>query len=161
MKKRIYTLIIMAFVVLYTQAQGVYVARTFCENIRLYTLTNNAEYRDSIENLCSQNIQIRIANVLALILAPRYRYPLSTSYELNSYLLFLMHAKRDSIHVEFCDFENVDESLIMDTSDRKASGVEFVTYRVKISGSLCLETRDLMVIRKGKIAKISQFGKFN
>lgn len=160
MKNFIYTLIIMAFSALNTQAQGINVARTFCENLRLYTLTNRIEYRDSIENLCSPKL-MRFANAVALILAPHYNYPRTASYELNTYLILLMHAHEDSIYVEFCDFEEVDERLIVDTSLQLPSEVEYVTYRVKTRGSLYFETQDLMIIRKGKITGITQFHNSN
>ena len=160
MKKYIYTLIIMSLMVLNIQAQGINVARTFCENIRLYTLTHAEEYRDSIENLCHLQKRARIANALALTLAPRYNYPRNTSYMMDTYLNLLLHASKDSIHVEFCDFEKIDERIV-DTYRQQPSDVEYITYRLKLSGSLYFETQDLMVIREGKIVLITQFQKFN
>lgn len=161
MKKYIYTIIIMSLMVLNIQAQGINVARTFCENIRLYTLTNAEEYRDSIENLFDPQKRARIANALALTLAPRYNYPRNTSYLMDTYLNLLLHASKDSIHVEFYDFEKIDERQIVDTSRQQPSDVEYITYRLKLSGSLYFETQDLMVIREGKISLITQFQKFN
>lgn len=161
MKMYIYTIIIMSLMVLNIQAQGINVARTFCENIRLYTLTNAEEYRDSIENLCHPKKRARIANALALTLAPRYNFPLNTSYSIDTYLNLLSRASEDSIHVEFCDFEKIDERPIVNTSRLQPSDVEYISYRLKISGSLYFETQDLIVIRDGKISLITQFQKFN
>ena len=162
MKKCIFSLIVMAFMAMKMHAQGIDVARSICEDIRLYMLTDNPEYRDSINSLCSQKVGTRIANALALMLAPRYNYPTTiASYKLDTYLNIIEHASRDSIRVEFCDFERVDDNLILAADSHRPSGAEYITCRVKVSGPLNFETKDLIIIREGKITLITQYRNSN
>jgi len=155
MKKTLFLLLVF-FVTLEAQAQALAIAKEFGNNLRKFALTDSIEYRDKVENLFNSNKGARIADELVFVLVSHSVYPHHNSYELDTYLNLI---EKDSLDIEFSDFIEIENSLIeSDTkTNEQKSRAEYVSCRLKVRGTVSLDTRDLIIIRNGRITKIDKY----
>ena len=152
--RKLYCFLLMVFITVNLQAQGLNIAKEFGDNLRMYVLTDSIDYREKIENLFNLRSS-RIADDFMMALADHYGYPKQKSYMLHTYLnLIEKTIEKDKLSIEFSDFNNENESIV---SNRHKSQVEVVSCRLKIIGSLSLDTKVLIIIRDGKITKTMKF----
>ena len=136
------------------QAQVLTVAKEFGDNLRLFALTDSDEYREKVEDLFSSGA--RITDELVFALVSRSNYPKEKSYHFETYLNLI---EKDSLDIKLIDFIIIENSLIEgDTkTNEQKSRAEYVSCRLKVRGSVSLDTRELIIFRNGRITKIGKY----
>lgn len=145
-------------------AQGLKTAQVYGENLKQWTITENYRYRTNVEEICDGKKSTRIADDIAMNLARRNGVPQNVSYQLDSYLNWIEKAMLNGLKIEFSDYDEVDRNIIegstaQETKYAREGDKEYVSCRVKVSGSLSFDVYDLICMRDGKITKVSRFEK--
>jgi hypothetical protein len=120
-------------------------------------LTDSIEYRGKAERLC--HMHARIGNdLMHSLVAYNNIFLKLTSYTLDTYLN-LIEENMDSLSIEFSDFKKEETLLVKSKLEAIGIGanVEYVSCNVKTRGIISLDTRDLIVIRNGRVSLITKY----
>lgn len=143
-------------------AQGLSIAKKYGENLRMWTVTENENYRINIEKLCEGNKSTRVADKIAYALAKRNNIPYNISYTLDSYLNWLEKAMEDSLNINVTNYKSeksTDIEAKMTKDTKKIKDLSFVSCDINVSGTLVCKTKDIICIRNGQITKIAELEK--
>lgn len=145
-------------------SQGLSTAKEYGESMKQWSVTENDRYRSTIERICDGKKSTRIADDIAMDLAYKNGVPSNISYMLDSYLNWIEKAMMKGINIEFLDYKVVNRSEIegstyLETKYARETDKDYVSCRIKISGSLSYDVYDLICMRDGKITKIAKYEK--
>ena len=158
-KKSICLFLLVPLLSLKVSAQeGLETARSYGETMKHWVTTKDDELREKIEEMCNVR-STRISDELMVALVKRSTYPQHSSYMIDTFLNLI---EKDSLYIEFSDFRKIDErEIIQGHRHGKDSHVEFVICRVKVRGTLSLDTKDIILVRNGKITLITRYQETN
>lgn len=160
--KRLITICLLFFSILSVkiQAQGLAIAQEYGENLRMWAVTENDNYRTNVEKMCDGKKSTRVADEIAMSLAERNGVMPNISYMLDSYLNWIEKAMQEGLSIEFTDFNVVPIEIITvaNSKDAKfAKGLAYVSCNVSVTGAVTYYVKDLICIRDGKITKIAKY----
>lgn len=149
----------------YAQKQSADVVAEYGENMRMWTVTENNNYRTNIEKICDGKKKTRVSNDFAMALAKKNPIPPNESYMLDSYLNWIDKELFDSLSIECYNYQSVDKSLIegrtaKETKFAQSDDKEYISCNMIVHGTVSLTSKDLIYIRDGKITKIAKYEEF-
>ena len=135
------------------------VAKSYGDNLRMWSVTNNVSYLENIDRLRTNGT--RISDDVVEYLAQKYAMQQIKTYTMESYFNWLQkEIDNGGFAFSVDSYENVGVNDLVASSTKNANKLNkyaYVKCHVRISGSRNINATDLLYIEKDKIVKIAKF----
>ena len=145
------------FITVYTtieiSAENISVVKSFGDNLSLWASTKSFTSLNDLETLCSKSPSFRIGNTLMLFLADKNNLAKTDTYDWDSYIACLQKEIDRGIEVYISEITSIPENYL----EYNYPGLTYVSCKVKLKGEITYESKDLFILKNGKIVKVTDF----
>lgn len=160
MRKKLFLAAFLAFCGIECQAQVSYsVAKNLGDNLHMWCETQDETYRIEMEQDL-KDPQPRVENTLCKRLAYRNNKSPKGDYLMDTYANWIGSAIPQGLRINMSNYQMVSKIKAKGKRARKVikkQGFEFISCSVNTTGPVDLNSKDLLYVKQGKIARIADY----